>query len=1341
MKTVVVGFGVLLLIYLLPVVGHAQNVSSWLNGNPGLSAPETVASGQLPESVAMTGNIPCSSRTFTTRPAIPPLQKAETASACAVATPLGMTASGGYSNIFKSDAKVFNSSGGPAIFYPVPGSNALIVIENTALGKRLQYFSQGLLAARRDYNSLTKELRLYLPGTPDWTLRDDAGKDLYVRPESMSFSANGRWMVVDSEFVAMLRVDLNTRQVIPFSAPYVYHLGLSVTPHTTIDDGGETVITTSDRGDIILTDITSCAKTPTSITGPVGCRRISYEAFLKSKVNGYYRVYQPRFVNESLVTLFISYNTTPSIRALAEYRLAPAGYSLQTDDYLALGDSYTSGEGTGDYFLGTDTNDNTCHLSPLSYPYLLGAQLGLNRYHSVACSGARIQDITQYAQKPRPPNNNSLGSLLPGLRTQLQYVRDQYPTVITVSISGNDIGFGDKQKQCLMPGTCFSSYEDRLELVREMNAQLPRLVDMLAQLRKAASPNTKIFVLGYPQPILAQGSCPANVLLNEEERLLISQVVDYLNQVISIAASRSGVVYVDVGQAFTGFRLCETTASLSAMNGLVLGNDLPFSFGPVGNESYHPNQRGHQLYAQVIRTHAAGFNVAMPSPNLTGQLPDENSGLELLAAPKSNRSVRQLEYDAAIAADRIAANSNLTIALEGSAHFLEPGSQVTIELHSEPIRLGTAIVKPDSSVTSIVTIPAEISDGFHTLHVLGHDVVGNAIDVYKTLYVGQSDIFSNLAQSAMLMVIGTPMKNEDQTQVSSDTTEDPKTIIPGVELDDEEQAAQASSAVLAKEDTSKPQPQTKPKGKIRRFLSAWWHNKKARWGTIIGLLVVVLGLLAYPTTRYSILNAVGVRSSASVTVIDKATQQPLKNVQVNLNNASGTTNGDGYVQLEKVRLGETTLVVTRRAFAPLEKPVTVGWGSNPLGQVVLEPKGLQYSFVVKDFLSGKPIEKVEATSGDASAFSDKDGKLVLTLDTTTDEPVDITLKAEGYRDEKLTETAETTTDKEIKMVAAQQQAFISKRSGKYDLYKIYADGSGEALVLSGTGSERDDIALVPQPVGNNVALVSTRDNQRSADGNLLSTLNVVNIANNKVTKLDSADRIQVVGWIENTLVYITVSDQTPNNGGKKQKLMSYNVDTSQKLDITTANYFNAVVVAGDKIYYAPATEASAQGTPTNPAAVGFFMSDASGTNIKRLFDQEVWNMVRTNYDTIVFSTGKDWYEYKLSGAQPSRLNGAPADQKTRIYTNNAANTQSLWVDQRDGKGVLLSYDIGAKQDKVLTGQSGLAYPVRWLNDSTAVFRISSATETADYVVSLNGGELKKIVNVTNTSGIDKWYYY
>ena len=62
---------------------------------------------------------------------------------------------------------------------------------------------------------------------------------------------------------------------------------------------------------------------------------------------------------------------------------------------MALGDSYTSGEGAYDYRNGTDTSTNQCHSSVAAYPELITQALFSNAGgHSVACSGATIDDIT-----------------------------------------------------------------------------------------------------------------------------------------------------------------------------------------------------------------------------------------------------------------------------------------------------------------------------------------------------------------------------------------------------------------------------------------------------------------------------------------------------------------------------------------------------------------------------------------------------------------------------------------------------------------------------------------------------------------------------------------------------------------------------------------------------------------------------------------------------------------------------------------------------------------------------------------------------------------------------------
>jgi hypothetical protein len=535
--------------------------------------------------------------------------------------------------------------------------------------------------------------------------------------------------------------------------------------------------------------------------------------------------------------------------------------------------------------------------------------------------------------------------------------------------------------------------------------------------------------------------------------------------------------------------------------------------------------------------------------------------------------------------------------------------------------------------------------------------------------------------------------------------------------------------------------------KSPNWLQRFWRNKPARRIVFGVIFLVILAAGIYPTSRYYILNTVGVRSNASIKIIDSSTQQPLKNVKVTLGESSAESNDQGVANLSNVLLGEQTMIVERKAFAKLEQPITVGWGSNPLGDVSIKPTGLQYAIKVQDLLSTKAIEKAEAYTDDASAFSDKDGKILLTLDNKGDEPVNIKVRAGGYREETIKDDG-SGSDKEtvVKMVADKKQLFITKRSGKYDVYKIDVDGKNEELVLSETGSERNDITLSSHPSGETSALVSSRDNIRTDDGVLKNTLTMIEVETNKTQPVDSSERIQIAGWIDNQLVYVKVDETKKKNGVSTHTLISYDHTTDTKTVIASDMFFNDVELAGNRIYFAPAAEI-VEGTEdsdspkVNRATLGLFSTDSLGRDKKTVINKEIWSITRNDYNTLVLGSGKDWYEFTLSSSQPSKLDGPPATETGRIYVDNQKGDNSLWVDKRDGKGVLLAYNVSKNKDKVLATLSGLTNPVRWLNDTTATFRVETEEETADYAISLNGGEARKITDVTSTKGAESWYYY
>lgn len=561
------------------------------------------------------------------------------------------------------------------------------------------------------------------------------------------------------------------------------------------------------------------------------------------------------------------------------------------------------------------------------------------------------------------------------------------------------------------------------------------------------------------------------------------------------------------------------------------------------------------------------------------------------------------------------------------------------------------------------------------------------------------------------------------------------------ELDDavDNIANEESDKALQIEDAVKAMQEKPPKKsfgqKIKDFFKAWWNNPKARNATLVLFALIIIGLAVFPTTRYFFLNLVGVRSQASVTVLDASTQQPLKNVQVTVANQTGKTNDDGYVKLEKVKLGKTKLNIKKRAFAPVDKQITVGWGSNPQGETQLQPAGVQYTFYVKDFLSDKPVEKAEATSGESGAFADKDGKIVLTLDKEDTDATTVKIKAKSYREEELPLSENNEEVVNLKLVPSHKHAFVSKRSGKYDVYKIYVDGSHEEVALAGTGAEREDMVLAPHSTENIVAVVSTRENQRNKDGFLMSSLNLVNLDDDKVNTIGKSEQIEVVGWTDTHFVYVQISEGASASNPKRHRLMSFDLKKEETKELASANYFNDVTLISNVVYYAPSS-AYQNGSDTS-----LFKINPDGNNKQVVFNKEVWNIFRTSYEKITFAVQQDWYEYTIgSTSAPNRIT-PPPNPKTRVYISNPANKRSIWIDDRDGKGVMIMYKVDDKQEETLRTQSGLKYPVSWVSDSTLVYRINTDQETADYVLNVDGGEPRKIKDVTNTGGVDKWYYY
>jgi hypothetical protein len=389
--------------------------------------------------------------------------------------------------------------------------------------------------------------------------------------------------------------------------------------------------------------------------------------------------------------------------------------------------------------------------------------------------------------------------------------------------------------------------------------------------------------------------------------------------------------------------------------------------------------------------------------------------------------------------------------------------------------------------------------------------------------------------------------------------------------------------------------------------------------------------------------------------------------------------------------------------------------------------------MVTDYLSGKPVAKAVAANNEADGIGDDKGLIKLSLAKPGDQPIKVTVKADGYRDEDVTFNPSDTGDHAVKLVPAKKHAYVSKKSGKYDLYSSYIDGTGEALVLAGSGKEHDDIVLAPHPTDNVAAYVSTRAGQTDKAGTTLSNLLLVDLTENSTTNIAAAEQIRLISWSGDRLVYVQTTVDAANDAADRYRLMSYNYKDGTSKELAKANFFNDVVGIGNTVYYALSSAYQSGGATMH-------QMNADGTNNDVIFSQEVWNILRTAYEHLTLSVQQEWYDLALGSKQPTKLNAAPADQVSRVYVDSPDGKHSLWVDSRDGKGVLLVYDTVTKNEKELKSLNGLTYPVRWLNNSVVVYRVKTTSETADYALSLDGGEAVKIHDVTNTTGIFRWLY-
>ena len=269
---------------------------------------------------------------------------------------------------------------------------------------------------------------------------------------------------------------------------------------------------------------------------------------------------------------------------------APPALARGVDDgrlvYVSLGDSYTSGP----LVLPHDTTHvpQDCGQSMFNWAHLVADELAVDEFVDMSCGSANIDDF--YEPQDGLPLGGTNAAQFDALHRDVD--------IVTVGISGNDVGFTGLAEDCIRTAPvpfeepCTPEYTagGRDQISERIARTGPELGKAIRDIR-ARAPRADVFVVSYPTslPDDAVACWPYLPILPEDMPYLVAKFKE-MNAMLATQAAKNGATYVDIYTPSIGHDACKPPG-LAWVNGAVL---VPPSY-PA-----HPNQLSYLNSAPVV---------------------------------------------------------------------------------------------------------------------------------------------------------------------------------------------------------------------------------------------------------------------------------------------------------------------------------------------------------------------------------------------------------------------------------------------------------------------------------------------------------------------------------------------------------------------------------------------------------------------------------------------------------------------------------------------------------------------------------------------------------------------
>ena len=330
--------------------------------------------------------------------------------------------------------------------------------------------------------------------------------------------------------------------------------------------------------------------------------------------------------------------------------------SVTAGRYVALGDSYSSGEGAPtnsfpgqQYIAPTDgggpKGQDVCHRSVQSWTELVASDFGYNHsgsFNFLACSGSTTNQMDATGADAAAANYGE-GSQVARIGSGAG--------LVTLTAGGDDLGFSTVLKTCILaavvgPVSDCSPKSSTAQMIHRGLATLSNSIARLASAIREHAPHARIVLVGYPEifpqspsgcvynfsgnlltapiagllrTILGSGGSSAPVpssltYLTASEESWLNGVERTFNTDLKTDASQSDMEFVAVQNAFSGHELCSGspddingpqihTQTLNYLYNYVKARQAPSGELPIQQESFHPTPAGYSSMAGDVESY------------------------------------------------------------------------------------------------------------------------------------------------------------------------------------------------------------------------------------------------------------------------------------------------------------------------------------------------------------------------------------------------------------------------------------------------------------------------------------------------------------------------------------------------------------------------------------------------------------------------------------------------------------------------------------------------------------------------------------------------------------------